>query len=121
MIISEFNAGLSSPPCGLSSDETERGEGLREEEEDDKGCGEPSDELQLCLENTRAGDCEQQMTDGRSMSSPCGLVGRLRLAWAIRFFFSRGEMTSAAAAGGAAGGAAGRGAGCGELWTGRMA
>ena len=94
----ELDAGLSSFPVGSSSDDTERGEGLREEEED-KGSGEPSsEELQLRLEEARAGDWEQRMTEGLSLSSLCGLGGKFKLAWAMRFFFSRGEMTSAATA-----------------------
>lgn len=65
----ELDAGLTSVPAGPSSDETEHGEGLREEEED-KGSGEPSEELQFLLEEARAGDCEQWMTEGLSLSSP---------------------------------------------------
>lgn len=52
---SELDAGLSSLPAGPSSDETDKGEALREEEED-KGSGEPSEELQFQLEEGQAGD-----------------------------------------------------------------
>lgn len=41
---SVFDAGLSSLPAGPSSDETESGDALREDEEDN-GSGEPSEEL----------------------------------------------------------------------------
>lgn len=54
---SEPDAGLSSFPVASSSDETDNGEGLRDEDEDN-GTGEPSDELQFWLEEARAGDWE---------------------------------------------------------------
>lgn len=76
---SEPGVGLSSLFAGSSSDETERGEGLREEEED-KGSGEPSEELSFLLEEARAGDWEQWMTEGLSLSSLCEVFGKLRLA-----------------------------------------
>lgn len=95
---SEANGGLSSFPAEPSSDEMDEEEGLREEAED-KGSGEPSEELQFRVEEARAGDWGQWMTEGLSLSSLCGLRGKLRLAWAILFFFSRGEMTSPAADG----------------------
>lgn len=99
---SEKGSGDSGPRAGWSplsaapsSDETEKGEGLLEDT-GDNGTGEPSEELQAWLELAWAGDWEQWMTEGLPFSSP---GGELRLACAIRFFFSRGEMTSPAAEG----------------------
>lgn len=77
---SEFDAGLSSFSAGSSSDETERGDGLREEEGEEKGSGEPSEELQFWLEEARLGDWEQQMTEGLSLSSLRGVRAKFRLA-----------------------------------------
>lgn len=83
--------GCEGRSSAQSSEKMEEGEELREEGEE-HGKGEPSGEFARRGPVWRPGDWGQWMTEGRSFhSSPLGL--ELRLSWATRFFFSRGDMT----------------------------